>query len=143
VKELGVEAFSDVVVGKGFGDTEKAGGVFVASVLFTNEEEVTLDCFSGLTSKDKPERSAIDADRAAWNEFVKPGMVDKHAQQSFERPPQYADVEKCSNSSRSLYSNALLCDVWQILIYQDQCCHKLRTLIVLSRDTLSSFSSPH
>ena len=99
MKEVGVEAFSDVDFGKGFGVRENTGAVFVDMAPPTGEEEVLFNVSSGLASNESPERSAIDSDRAAWNEFVKPGMVSKHAKHFFERPPQYVDVEKCSNSS--------------------------------------------
>ena len=141
LKEVGVEAFSDVDFGNGFGVSEKAGVVFVDTALFADEESILFGCSSGLASNERPERSAMDTDKAAWNEFVKPGMVSKHAKQSFERPLQYADVEKCLNSSSACCTRSRCYVTFgQVLICQDQCCHKLRTLIVLSRDTLSSFS---
>ena len=71
------EVLSEVVFGKGFGGNEKAGELFLDTTLFTGDEVAWFDAFSALAmpSNESPERSAIDSDRAAWNEFVKPGIV--------------------------------------------------------------------
>ena len=79
----------------------------------TGEEEVLFDVSSSLSSNESPERSAIDSDRAAWNEFVKPGIV-ANARGPPEMFDKDADAEKWTDQPRDqylLYSHALLSDV--------------------------------